>query len=871
MDEDSAVQDALTSESVRAALKSLDPRYYDQHFMLQSPISHTDIPFGATSSSPGMTDIYHGSRTPTWYDLPPVSEVGFETGRTEANTLIGNKPYVYASTEPNVSKMLSEGEGRFGTYLKGEVPTESLRLGISTVPGAFGGDPRYPNYDPGKEEFIRSRGFDPKMAETEFLLTPENANRAFGFSPGDATVAPRARVGPFDLGQTAAQQAQGARIPLSAALKGISGAVLNTNPKGGEYIGSAKDFLPGLKQKAITGAGTAARFAGPLSIPIDLWAANQYFGEDAPARGLAALASTVFPPALAVEAGLNVGAGIQDAARQAGEYLTSPENPLPGIFPEGTPDLTGNVPLQQDIRAEDSALTDRFGDYVASRNVYEDVDVLDTTEELREQAENIYDAYSPEQQSQSAQALIRSFTENPEVAPLVSRKGDRRAAVEEALETYLPAAMGIYDDPAQFQEPLAEARKGIMDRLAARFGGGEGREELTWGDQLPVGVSATDYPYSSRGDLPWEAPLPVEGLRVPEYRGTAPTFRSNLIADQAVWDDAVANDKSVSDLADKHDVRRHLDAVFGTDSSGATDPTVGMAVRFGKKLEDFIVPNLPSDTDRDAFLKMHDNFGTVQGMVDKYQSSWGAYGDDNVPAAEEKEEVQRDLQEALKDLVNNQLFMGARDLGQSADEAYDNANVVFDEEKFEGLSEALVTEKANINQLDAALQLVRDAPEDERVVESFTKQGLMDIATQVESFATIPKVSKPKKKEVKKVKKGPTKEQKASTRKANQAANKKLLADKKEARDIQKAKNAAIRAEKLAAKESAKQASERKAAEKALAIQRVHEKMAREEELKRHEQMLRFAEESRQAYLARKKQEDELREAQGYGWGDMFT
>ena len=150
-------------------------------------------------------------------------------------------------------------------------------------------------------------------------------------------------------------------------------------------------------------------------------------------------------------------------------------------------------------------------------------------------------------------------------------------------------------------------------------------------------------------------------------------------------------------------------------------------------------------------------------------------------------------------------------------------------------------------------------------------QALQDITTQVESFSE-PRVewTPPKKKEVKKVK-GPTKAQKAATRKANQAANKKLLAAKVKARDIQKAKNAAIREKKLAARESAKQAKERKAAEKALAVQRQHEKMARVEELKRHEQMLRFADESRKAYLARKKQEDELREAQGYGWGDMFT
>jgi len=151
-------------------------------------------------------------------------------------------------------------------------------------------------------------------------------------------------------------------------------------------------------------------------------------------------------------------------------------------------------------------------------------------------------------------------------------------------------------------------------------------------------------------------------------------------------------------------------------------------------------------------------------------------------------------------------------------------------------------------------------------------QALQDITTQVESFSE-PTVewTPPKKKEVKKVK-GPTKKQKAATRRANQAANKKLLAEKKEARDIQKAKNAEIRAEKLAARESAKQARERKSAEQALAVQRRHEKMAREQELKRFEKQLRnAAEESRAAYLARKKQEDELREVQGYGWGDIST
>ena len=805
MDDDSTVQDVLTDEATRAALKSLDPRYYDEFYMLPSRISHTDIPLGTTSSAPGMSDIWHGSRTSTGYGLPPVSQVGFETGQTEARLLSGNSPYVYATTEPDISQMLAEREGRGGTVIKGQVPTESLRGGISTVPGAFGGDPRYPNYDPETEAFIRSRGFDPKMAETEFLLTPENANRAFGFSPGDATVAPRSRVGPFDLGQTAAQQAQGARIPLSAALKGISGAVLNTGPKVGEYIGSAKDFLPGLKQKAITGAGTAARFAGPLSIPLDLWAANQWFGEGAPARGVAALASTVFPPAILAELGLTAGASIQDAARQAGEYLTSPENPLPGIFPEGTPDLTGNVPLQQDIRAEDSTLTDRFGDYVASRNVYEDVDVLDTTAEQKERAENIYDAYSPEEQSQSAQALIRSFTETPEVASLVSRRGDRRAAVEEALETYLPSAMGI-DDPSR----LTTARQGIMDLISwdKYEEAGKAGEFGADFDYIPAQVSS-----GVGGDLP-----SVRTLAGDRQEWTAASIAHGT------------GTKIPDEVVDKHNLRRHVDLIFGASlgEMDTPDPTVGSARQEYNEFQDR-VPQMDENA-RALGTWFHDNPGQVQDIVNSYQNldSQKEFFDETYPGAaqsqwltdrsepvtKQQKKIKEDLEDKLRDLVNNQVLYGARDLGQTKEQAYNNPNAVVDEKKFSGLAQALLEEKVNINQLDSALELAR--ADSDRVIETFTEQGLRDITTQVESFSEpIVERTPPVKKEVKKAK--PVKKKKSAAVKAAE-------------RDASAEKAAKERAEmyKAAAKTESQRARAEQSRLEALSRQRAAEERARQ-------------------------------------------
>ena len=235
------------------------------------------------------------------------------------------------------------------------------------------------------------------------------------------------------------------------------------------------------------------------------------------------------------------------------------------------------------------------------------------------------------------------------------------------------------------------------------------------------------------------------------YTGEVPGVRTDLTVDQAAWDTAIAEGNTSgyawTALKDKHDTRRHLDAVFGTDTAGSTDPTLTRKQRVRQTAGDLIVPNIPSDTIRDAFVKHSDNKDTVQTLVDA--------------------KATKAVSESLKDLVNNQLFMGARDSGQGALEAYNNPNVVFDDKKFDVLSQALVDKKANIDQLDSALELVRSAPEDDRVVESFTEQGLKDVAAMsggeyVERFEEIsepsPVVTKPKKeKKVKKAKPGPKK------------------------------------------------------------------------------------------------------------------
>ena len=219
-------------------------------------------------------------------------------------------------------------------------------------------------------------------------------------------------------------------------------------------------------------------------------------------------------------------------------------------------------------------------------------------------------------------------------------------------------------------------------------------------------------PEEFKAQLEREARAAVEEDRIATREGFLGVAQSGvgntLIADQEVWDNEVAEynrsrtDRDIPNIGlseeaiNKNDVRRHLDAVFGIDTAGAADPTLGGLSKIKHMAEDAVVPNTPNDTARDLALKFHDNKIRVKGMVDKYQE-WDKYTD-NAPAEEVKEDLRKSLQESLKDFVNNQLFQGARDLGQSAEEAYNNPNVQIDEKNFVGLSQALLDEKANINQ-----------------------------------------------------------------------------------------------------------------------------------------------------------------------------
>ena len=461
--------------------------------------------------------------------------------------------------------------------------------------------------------------------------------------------------------------------------------------------------------------------------------------------------------------------------------------------------------------------------------------ITDRTSQLSELASGV-GTTDPNVMSQSAQTLIKSFTDDPAVASLVSRKVSMRDAVGEALDRYLPAAFGIRsahaistkidtstqegyerartvqeieneliqeDKDSEVRKLLDKAKEQILgemdfkpryrgmrpvrqpsaldqlmdtemlelpgpswvdeaERVSAEMRAAEADREAAAGVEtfedikgpgwfsrmmssiIPeVEASVSRDPGYERTvtEPTWFPPTTSSGSAMAETAGDR-----NYLSDIEKWriQNEEKQDLSVEDMQ-AHDVRDHIDLVYGVrmESPYAHTDTIRKTLSAaGKILPDFM---------RDAYLtsSMGDSLEGIQNLVEDHTKGESLVtpshifpridlGDwsrgDPVP----KDEAQEDIRHMLKDVVNNTLFTAARDAEISPMEIYENDNVVFDEGKFDVLAEALLDEKAHVDQLGAALELVRDAPEDERVVESFTEQGLIDIASQVESFANIP-------------------------------------------------------------------------------------------------------------------------------------
>ena len=320
---------------------------------------------------------------------------------------------------------------------------------------------------------------------------------------------------------------------------------------------------------------------------------------------------------------------------------------LEGIFPGGQPPILPEQPfvrgsLGYNVRDE----TARLAALASGRlSEYGDFDI------------------SPEVQSQSAQALIRSFTENPEVASLVSREGDRRAAVEEALETYLPSAMGIYDDPAQFQEPLAEARKGIMDLIGVPEYGLTPPYDEGWSQRRmleePVARSPGEEYVTHRQE--------IADLKNVEH---------DYSSDLANWNRSQQGTSDDSDVAEaKYNVMKHLNIVFGSipTREGTLEPDAS-AEEYGRRSMHHAIINTPVDYARDFVADRLDSPSTIQKALD------------NLSGQDQRVEVM----DSLTDMANNDTFRTLREEGVSKEEAYKSEDVVWDQREMRDLAQELI-------------------------------------------------------------------------------------------------------------------------------------------------------------------------------------
>jgi len=363
------------------------------------------------------------------------------------------------------------------------------------------------------------------------------------------------------------------------------------------------------------------------------------------------------------------------------------------------------------------------------------LDATGGTERLENLGGNIYEYFNPEQTSveeQIARDEAAGLFDVDERSVAQLQGGGYLGSIPRALGGIFPGAtpttiLPEQPSPRGFGYQAAFSRDPAFDV-----------NERSMASLAPV--DRTNYERTVR-EPTWFPPTTSSGSAMAETAGDR-----NYLSDIEKWriQNEEKQDLSVEDMQ-AHDVRDHIDLVYGVrmESPYAHTDTIRKTLSAaGKILPDFM---------RDAYLtsSMGDSLEGIQNLVEDHTKGESLVtpshifpridlGDwsrgDPVP----KDEAQEDIRHMLKDVVNNTLFTAARDAEISPMEIYENDNVVFDEGKFDVLAEALLDEKAHVDQLGAALELVRDAPEDERVVESFTEQGLIDIASQVESFANIP-------------------------------------------------------------------------------------------------------------------------------------
>jgi len=559
--------------------------------------------------------------------------------------------------------------------------------------------------------------------------------------------------------------------------------------------------------------------------------------------------------------GLGIPPFIGEQAGNLGEWMMSPLADVPDyVDPKEIPAYIGNPEtwaseeeLPFILNPENTLLPEQ--PFVRDSLGY---NVRDETARLAALASGRLGEYgdfdiSPEVQSQSAQALIRSFTENPEVASLVSREGDRRAAVEEALETYLPSAMGIYDDPAQFQEPLTEARKGIMDLIGMPEYGPTPPYDEGWSQRRmleePVARSPGEEYVTHRQE--------IADLKNVEHDYTS---------DLANWNRSQQGTSDDSDVAEaKYNVMKHLNLIFGYEDIVQAGPSKRVSARTG--IEDRLEPDVSaggytrqaawhpfileqSDYLRDEATAVLDSPSTIQKALD------------NLSGQDQRVKVM----DTLTDMANNDTFRTLREEGVSKEDAYKSGDVVWDQRELRDLAQELIN-----NERDPETITVENVKEEAKKAS--------DKRTDVREEARKPK-KKEEEESVADVEDFSAIRDRAAEKAAQRDRDVQEKADERNRKAEKAADERNRRAEKAAAdrESAARSKATEKAAKASRKAEAKREAATKKEAQKQRDKLDSASKKALQNHMAwmatqseRLEKEKKLRQKQGYGSGDMWT
>ena len=588
---------------------------------------------------------------------------------------------------------------------------------------------RYWGLDPGTSNFFALPNIDPDIAPhtsaTSYtgVIPTSEAARAVDVIPAmpgfsDVPTISQITVSPesselIKSGRGASATAEALSENVKALEAGIPGTGTDPNP----FLKAGRGFL-----KTLGRVTPWANVAGGALASYDYGQKDQNVRE-----GLAALSTVPYFGMIpfAAETAINFG------ERLLGDPAMAADVAMPDSTYVPDPNYDAQAIQSALISADQQGTTSSGSDQVTPMFMQGTESLLPSINQRDELSRLAGAAFAPSYldldfgmgREEAAGRLLNQFVINPEqVAPFV---GGSLIPPESPITT-LPSNVTDLNVPTPVQPveetqpiwkralqritetltPDAEARKFVqgeavkeIDRAKARRAR-RGNAAIRSGGASPGAIM----PFGIDTGIEEEASFNVPGTPI----------STKLTRDRENW--RILRDSGALDETseDAHDVREHLDTVYGdawgdeawspwgkemtlTNPEDWWDTTKGFMNRVGREMV-----QIAPDTIRLHALGFHDSVDNANEMTDEGQ-----------------------ITEKLKDLVNNQVFNEARKEGLSPDEAYVDPNVVFDEEIFDNLARTMAAGIQEITETD--IEHLANQP---GLQDQVKKSGVIETKTQ---------------------------------------------------------------------------------------------------------------------------------------------